>query len=1307
MINNIVVQFACSLNEDGTFKEYRAVSGSVFNEEYSETLDSATIVLTQIPLKDRLINIKPYQYVRVYDKSGNTNFDKLFLVDSFDEKENNINEHIFGYTINLMSETKWLEKIQCPNLTITHEVKDGVSSKKTIYQYIKQYMDLFVPKIKFCNDKTKIWNYKPLLTYPTDKTSSFYKKFNVPCADMGFSAPPLRQLLTTLMQQVGCIPVVKNRVLGFLDFQANTVDFGNGDYTINNTVNSIRRSLSSDSYANTLVNISENVLDSGNEVICETLCFRDTSNVLLKQTENLYLETSLPIYKVNKCLLHAAGKIHSGFFSSSFHCSTANFNIDSDNWLISTEQYPCIIYKEVNIKNGIATIKFCLPRNVDNIFVEINTLKFWRKHPIGNYYEIVDSVDEFYFVLDKTTTQIDTISYQDITSGTKQLHVRSKTLVFRNISEEADSCFISGTFNNHLDVFYEKKSFTFIRWANDDDKVTYKTGFLGSSEDWNSIPSWSSEYIYNCFIARYNFKDTKLFACFDITKLVVENSIRQTLNTDFNAMNEEFSGSIAKRTIDNLSKYVYGTVGYSIGSKKIEGFSSILNSGSTSALGWIDLSKTYIENIMLFLSSIDPGATTTEKIRESTYKTSINQYFEGIADYLYENSSSYSSSDLIAYEKFNLIDFSYYFYDVLNNDFNEKLYYFTTLFFDIYYQPLNSFNLTYSKTIEDIDIPISQYDSNNSGLTDFDRLSIHEQEQVNRIGNETLSISQRTENIKDVQDFDKGILVFKEDTNRSGSIDDNDNGINYLIFKRSFSIGNNFFSVSYTGSKDAILKNYFTSIRTKYRAYQYVDYSSSTLRKERDTFYVRVATDFYNADDRIWLGNYNNKNINKLKYWLYDFSNSSTQENAISYECEYDLAVVTNGTIKENEEETVKNSVSAITSSNMIGFVYEYIDNVGAGTYLLEITPDSKLGGLKQAWQIWNDDYNNAHTVSYITNIPFYKKVFYPKATMPENLKKFQKSPIVDSNFLNVFTSDNVIFNVVDDNAKQAGDYKNVQRSFYKDGSERINHTVQFIYYAPNNDVLFGEDFMSGSFLISRFNNAFNCIYGSNDFEINTLKHAPSIQDTRIEFDTLNGNIILDSTYLESYKEDGEDTNYIYATYKKNISNILNLPNILIDYIESTSINCEIRSQTISYVGESQNLEVTFRIKIDSGKTINDVSFNFPYTYSASDFYSEYVSYGEEEGTPYIKVTWHGYNVIKLCSSKDMFETVSDIVVFKRPDDKPESTKFFFSINDTKTDYVLSEQNGMLYRRYKVKTETDSSKNLLELSRDVIDIYKE
>ena len=54
---------------------------------------------------------------------------------------------------------------------------------------------------------------------------------------------------------------------------------------------------------------------------------------------------------------------------------------------------------------------------------------------------------------------------------------------------------------------------------------------------------------------------------FDITELVKETQERNTLETNFKLLTNEVN------SLNELSKILYGTVGYSIGSNKIFGFS--------------------------------------------------------------------------------------------------------------------------------------------------------------------------------------------------------------------------------------------------------------------------------------------------------------------------------------------------------------------------------------------------------------------------------------------------------------------------------------------------------------------------------------------------------------------------------------------------------------------------------------------------------------------------------------------------------------------------------------------------------------
>ena len=1253
MTNNVVAQFSSSVDRYGYPKEYQVVSGSNFSEEYNESLDSGVLVLSQVKKEDRLSNIKSYDFVRVFDKSspydpttGKYEFDKTLLVDNFQEKEDNIEEHLFSYTINLMSETKLLEKIQCPNLTITHKLdENGHVVKKTIFEHIKQYMELFVPKVKFSEDG-QTWEYCPLievrsgekhsknielsrleardftpagndwelntsaylsffhiddiyldslviknirvsgdvtfnsLSITFDKENecfviygitsqlpsedvyisfdidycdtTFSKRFDVPCADFAFSAPTLRQVITTLMQQVGCIPTVNDRVLGYLDFQKEAVPFGgNKGYLVDNTVNYITRSLSSDSFVNTLVNMSSNVLDSGNKVICESLGFRDIGKVLLKQEENLYLETKFPIYKVEN------------FVINSYIKANVSINDIHDNLQGSASGSNHIARWSISISKQslmLARLNFAVSFEYDQ-----NTTLLIDGHFVAFKYN---------------------------TSSTQVFEV-NKAINGNNFNQGVDDVF-DFSLETDYDKFYFYGRLTVI-----DRTGTYASGGF---DVFHSNFS-KSDFDYLCLYEQ------------DITKLLVENSIRQNLSTNFSHMVVETSGASA--TLETLAKYVYGTVGYSIGSKKIEGFSNTFNVGSATLLGWIQLNYTYIENIWNFITK-----NYTDSIIQTILKSWGN--FPIVHEKTYQDGSEVDDSGKVNIEIDNIKPFNPYKVTsgglprIFTSDIN-----FTYLWFDITYQPLNSFNLAYVKSKEDIDYTLEQYDSNASGLTDFDRMSINEQEQVDRVGNEVLSISQRTADSSLLQNFKNGPLYYEDDTNRNGDIEGKDKGVKYIIFKRSFTINNNHFDASYVGSKDAVLKNYFTSIRTKYRAYQYVDYNASVLRKEKDVFYVKISENgFYDGDDHIFFGSFTSQNLNnQTKYlikllgnWTYnangDFTNVS-DENYFGY---------ATCCVLSDEEQQTKNDISIVSTNNFFAIIMEEADNVGSGTYisgdaLQQAFSNYKamLGGVPQTWQIWNEGYNKEHIVSYVSEINMndvfesYINASSENATEIYNdMNDILKMPILDEKFANLFNNDtqNVVLSVVKNNKSvQNNNYKRV---FYKDGAERINHTVQFIYYTDSESIIWNENF----------------------FNLNGIAGKLGV----------NGSICLIDIQGQDFKLNNEE-----------------------------------------YTDSSSKINTNYHDIITFHDGSNDNSH------------------------PYIQINWNHINSNQFKVTSINAGRKKDIIAFKKGEN--DIQKFFVTLNDTKTDYVLTERNGILFRHYKVKLYTSKVNN--SCPRVVIPIYSE
>ena len=80
--------------ELSNLNSYTIDAGFTITKNHNETLDSATIVLSQVPLRDRLIGLKQtkvYRYVRVYDKNnpGVKNTNRILTAKIFMQKKQN------------------------------------------------------------------------------------------------------------------------------------------------------------------------------------------------------------------------------------------------------------------------------------------------------------------------------------------------------------------------------------------------------------------------------------------------------------------------------------------------------------------------------------------------------------------------------------------------------------------------------------------------------------------------------------------------------------------------------------------------------------------------------------------------------------------------------------------------------------------------------------------------------------------------------------------------------------------------------------------------------------------------------------------------------------------------------------------------------------------------------------------------------------------------------------------------------------------------------------------------------------------
>lgn len=273
------------------------VQGFNISEEYNETLDSASIILSDVQKMD----LRPYDDVYIYEGEFNGYGDGVelpsfflhFLVDQFTEEminpSENANEIRYKYKIDLFSETKKLETIQLPNFSITQPL--DINEKKSVYDYMLDIVDLYNPLIKV--GENGIWHYEKKYRIDTN-LSTIYGSVYSP--DFSLNNPNLRDVLTQLMLTKDMIPVVKNDVITKLDISER-----NGNFNVDTRyITSIVGSRSSDNHCDGLKRTYNNALSQDNTCrMVEFLGFRNSDSGMLT-LENLRLETRYPIYKINK-----------------------------------------------------------------------------------------------------------------------------------------------------------------------------------------------------------------------------------------------------------------------------------------------------------------------------------------------------------------------------------------------------------------------------------------------------------------------------------------------------------------------------------------------------------------------------------------------------------------------------------------------------------------------------------------------------------------------------------------------------------------------------------------------------------------------------------------------------------------------------------------------------------------------------------------------------------------------------------------------------------------------------------------------
>jgi len=499
----------------------------------------------------------------------------------------------------------------------------------------------------------------------------------------------------------------------------------------------------------------------------------------------------------------------------------------------------------------------------------------------------------------------------------------------------------------------------------------------------------------------------------DITKLVLQNIVRNVLKTDW----KTFNGGGRVPDIEVLCQYKMATIGYDIGSNQISGWGTIY---SYPTILWFNEEKSYIENIINILDAHYPFGY-------------LNQSFYIPSDYTYIGSVSGVDSIVTPYG------------GASGNDTDK----FKAIFFEMDYIAMFNGAIVHSKdNIEEDDIVTA--DNCNAALTILEADGLFEKEKMNRLSNEDYQLPTRYEG---ENGYD---LMNGPDRNHvlGAVIPELENSI---VYRREYTIMNQEVKGSFSACYDYVMKNYFTSIWAKYRTYSLMPYSQSIVRSENVRELILLSKDeFYFESTEI------NFDIGKM---LTAFEETPIIDDYISYEEKINTAKFTIRDVTIYDDEAEANSsgspstkvvdlyllsdLNAFVSGTSLCLNARTYDNVSGGMYIDDLhkiisnpitEQDEEIGTIQNWWPMVSvDDFDNA----FLENV----SLSFSHVNIDE---LFHDCELLD-------TVQNQVFNYTYKlpNQTYLGTETNlISKDFNicKDNKEVLDMTYQFDFLAKDND---------------------------------------------------------------------------------------------------------------------------------------------------------------------------------------------------------------------------------------------------------------
>ena len=265
-----------------TFYNYQVKEGWTYQDNFSEELDNATIII-----RTTKTDFQPLDMIELGNFGSRTMIISSVIENkcNFIPKENN--QELYDYVITLGSLTKCTERVTCPSFSYTKPF--GVARKK-ISEVIEFVLNDYSPKIIVNGVKTNQYQFYDIYGFCN----------STDCPDMTFEKLTLREVLDQLLSVVNCICTVEimNNYLTIIPMWLNDQRGKLTEEQLSH-FKYPQENQSIEDYASETENDYHNIMSDKYTLVTEYLHFTNEENTQIT-TNNMYLQTNYPIYDIKE-----------------------------------------------------------------------------------------------------------------------------------------------------------------------------------------------------------------------------------------------------------------------------------------------------------------------------------------------------------------------------------------------------------------------------------------------------------------------------------------------------------------------------------------------------------------------------------------------------------------------------------------------------------------------------------------------------------------------------------------------------------------------------------------------------------------------------------------------------------------------------------------------------------------------------------------------------------------------------------------------------------------------------------------------